>query len=100
MLKLLPGQARLTTICFSQRPDPDLVKLASFALSCPTHIADCERAFSVQNYILTERWASLSPTTCDQLMRICISGPSFTDMPFIEAVERWDSKSNRKLFAH
>ena len=30
---------------------PNLIRLAALALTCPTNTADCERSFSVQNYI-------------------------------------------------
>ena len=78
---------------------PNLIKLASLALTCPTNTADCERSFSVQNYITCQRRASISAITCDHLMRVCICGPSMQQMNFENAVNIWKKKKNRFLFA-
>ena len=67
-------------------------KLASLALTCPTNTADCERSFSVQNYITCQRRASISAITCDHLMRVCICGPSMQQMNFENAVNIWKKK--------
>ena len=68
---------------------PNLIKLASLALTCPTNTADCERSFSVQNYIKCQRGASISAITCDHLMRVCICGTSMLQMNFENAVKIW-----------
>lgn len=77
---------------------PNLICLAALALTCPTNTADCERSFSVQNYITTQKRANISAHTCDQLMRVCITWPKLKDMDFSKAVKLWQSQKRRYLY--
>ena len=77
---------------------PDLKKLTACALTLPVHKAGCERSFSVQNYICTQRRSALTQEHCDQLMGVCIGGPCFKNMPFMRAVHMWAEKHRRYLF--
>ena len=51
---------------------PNLKKLTACALTLSVHTAGCERSFSVQNYIYTQRRSAIRQEHCDQLMRVCI----------------------------
>ena len=76
---------------------PNLSKLLSVVLTHPVHTADCERAFSTQNMIQTQRRNRLSAERCDQLMRVGIEGGELKDFDFKAAVKLW-SKPNRRIF--
>ena len=76
---------------------PNLSKLLSVVLTHPVHTADCERAFSTQNMIQTQRRNRLSAERCDQLMRVGIEGGEMKDSDFKAAVKLW-SKPNRRIF--
>ena len=67
---------------------PNLIILATLALSHPVHTSDCERAFSSQNLVTTPLRDRLAPTTCDKLMRIKIEGPNLLDFGFTKALLR------------
>ena len=86
-------------IKFHKKAFPNLIFLVSLALTCPTNTADCEQSFSVQNYINTQRRASLSAERCDQLKRLCICGHKLNDMDFTTSIKLWQKKVNRLLYA-
>lgn len=79
---------------------PNLIKLAVLALTCAVHTADCERSFSVQNYITTQRRAALSSEKCDMLMRVVILGKKLEEFDFANAVKIWSEAKHRMLFTN
>ena len=83
---------------------PNLITLASLALTHPVHTADCERAFSSQNSVTTATRNRLSSDKCDQLMRVMIEGPSpdaeqneLNDY-FLRALAEWRTIKDRLIF--
>lgn len=79
---------------------PNISLLAALALSHPIHTADCERAFSAQNHVISPLRNRLSPEHCDQLMRLMIEGGGQKDpkIDFNAAVKYWREKKDRHLF--
>ena len=54
---------------------PNIIKVATLALTHPVHTADCERSFSSQNQVTTPLRNRISPDNCQKLMRVMIEGP-------------------------
>lgn len=76
---------------------PNILKLASLALTHPIHSCDVERAFSVQNLTLSALRNRLSPDVCDKLMRIKIEGGSMETFDFASALDKWSKSKHRKI---
>ena len=53
---------------------PSLIKLVQIPLLFPLHTADCERAFSAQNLIVTKLRNRLAPEISDKLLRVRMHG--------------------------
>lgn len=77
---------------------PNMLKLAYYALTHPTHTSDCERSFSNQNAITTTRRNRLSPENIDKIMRIQIQGPLLGAYDFLPALAFWRSLRYRYIF--
>ena len=83
---------------------PNLMTLASLALTHPGHTADCERAFSSQNKVTTPGRNRLSSDSCEMLMRVMIEGPASDEDPevlgdfFIRALTEWRTIKDRLIF--
>jgi len=77
---------------------PNLIKLASLAITCPVNTAGCERGFSVQNQTLTPSRNRMSPETQNLLFNIRINGNSYENFPYERALKSWKSKTGRKMF--
>ena len=73
---------------------PNLLILASLALTLPVNTAGCERGFSAQNRILTSLRNRLTARTQDMLLRVKLH----KNVDFKECVALWKEKNNRKLF--
>ena len=85
--------------CYHKEEFPNLLKLASLAISCPVNTAGCERGFSIQNQTLTPLRNRLNTESQDQLMRIKINGEKYDQFEFNTALELWKSKSKRKIYS-
>lgn len=77
---------------------PNLLLLASLALTHPIHTADCERAFSVQNRLTTAVRNRMSSECCEEHMKVAIEGGGMQDFDFQRAINIWRGKKDRKLF--
>jgi hypothetical protein len=77
---------------------PNLLKLASLALTAPIHTSDCERGFSAQNQTKTPSRNRLLPETVNDVMTVKLEGGSMKDFDFLRALEVWRSEKMRKLF--
>ena len=79
---------------------PNLIKLASLALTHPVHTADCERAFSNQNLVTTALRNRLSAEHIQQLMLVNIEGGPLDQFNFVDAIVNWRSSKKRSIFNH
>ena len=79
---------------------PNLLKLASLALTHPVHTADCERAFSNPNLVTTALQNRLSAEHIQQLMLVNIEGDPLDQFNFVDAVVNWRSSKKRSIFNH
>ncbi len=78
---------------------PNLITLATLALTHPVHTSDCERAFSAQNLVTTPLRNRLSAEHCDQLMRVMIQGETLSNFDFIDALKDWRAAKARAIFS-
>ena len=76
-----------------------LLKLAAVALTLPIHTSDCERGFSLQNFLKTSERNRLLPQRVDTLMLISAEGPPIESFNFEPAVRRWQTSKERRIFA-
>ena len=83
---------------FHRKDFPNLIILASLAMSHPIHTADCERTFSSQNTITTALRNRLGSDTIDQLMRVHIEGQKLQDFDFIGALQSYRTTKTRVIF--
>ena len=83
---------------FHSEEFPNLIKLATLALTHPVHTSDCERAFSAQNSVTTPLRNRLSPEHCGQLMRVMIQAPVLQNFDFKGALKVWKRTKSRKIF--
>jgi hypothetical protein len=79
---------------------PNLMKLAELALIMPYHTADCERAFSVQNHLKSDKRNRLLEKNLNVLMTIKVAGPAVSEYDFSKAVRIWRKKVSRRLCEH
>ena len=77
---------------------PNLTTLAALALAHPIHTADCERAFSSQNHVVSPLRNRISPEHCDQLMRVLIEGGTLERFEWNACVVKWRQPKERVLF--
>ena len=61
---------------------PNLATLAGFTLAHPIHTADCERAFSSQNHIISPLRDHLSSDHFGQMMKIMIEGGKLQEFDY------------------
>ena len=73
---------------------PTLIKLASFALTCPAQTADCERGFSAQNRIMTCLRNRLLPETQNKLLLVKLGQANVH-----KALDLW-AKSKKRLITN
>ena len=66
---------------------PNLIIVATLALTHPVHTADCERAFSSQNRVTTSLRNRISSENCEKLMKVMIEGPDMKDFDFVSALK-------------
>ena len=78
---------------------PNLIKLAQITLLLPLHTADCERAFSAKNLILTKMRNRLAPEISDKLLRIRIHGKGLKEHDFSKTLVIWHQQKKRFLKA-
>ena len=77
---------------------PNLLLLASLALTSAVHTAGCERGFSVQNKILTKFRNRLTVNKQGKLMRVKLC--PFKRNDFVEkALSVWKNIKDRRLYA-
>ena len=74
---------------------PNLLKLASLAITSAVHTAGCERAFSVQNRILTKSRSRLNITTQDQLMAVKMCP---VPIDYEAVIQLWKNKKERRIY--
>lgn len=77
---------------------PNLIKLATIALTVPVQTAICERGFSVQNNIKTAHRNRLGDLRLRILMTISIEGPPIRDFDAKKALIEFKTKKNRRIF--
>lgn len=74
---------------------PNLIKLASLAITSAVHTAGCERGFSVQNKILNKSRNRLTITTQDQLMGVKLCS---VPIDYEAVVQLWKNKKERRVY--
>ena len=74
---------------------PNMLKLATLALTSPVHTAGCERGFSTQNRILTKSRNRLSVAVQDQLMTVKLRSEAVN---YNEIIQLWRSKKARRVY--
>lgn len=77
---------------------PNMFMLARIALVLPLQTADVERAFSVQNLIVTSQRNKLKAETVDKLMTINMEGPGVEHFDYEAAAEHWRDVKKRNLY--
>lgn len=77
---------------------PNMLILASLALTAPVHTANCERGFSAQNAIKTAHRNRLSSARVDELMVVSLEGPPLKLNNFVPALTHWRNEKDRKIF--
>lgn len=77
---------------------PSLMKLAELALIMPYQTADCERGFSVQNHLKSDKRNRLQEKNLNVLMTIKVAGPPVSKYDFSKAVKIWRQKVKRRLY--
>lgn len=77
---------------------PNLVRLASLAITLPVTTASVERSFSDMKLIKTRLRNRLGEQSLDQTMRICIEGPdTLSDADLVEIITHWKEQKPRRL---
>jgi hypothetical protein len=77
---------------------PNLLKLASIALTLPVQTAICERGFSCQNNIKTAQRNRLSESSLHTLMTISIEGPPLRCFDASRVLQEFKTKKQRRIF--
>ncbi len=78
---------------------PNMLKLAAMGLVLPTHTADCERIFSIQNLVKVPRRNRLSEDKLEACMVIIAEGPEPEQFDWNAALSLWKAAKVRKLYA-
>ena len=74
----------------------NLIKLAELALIMSYQMADCERGFSVQNHIKSQKRHRMKEKHLTDLMTI--KGPPLREYQFSKAVHVWRKKVHRRIY--
>ena len=78
---------------------PNIVSLASLAITLPVTTATVERSFSDMKLIKTRLRNRLGEESLDQAMRICIEGPdTLSDADMVEIITHWKEQKPRRIF--
>ena len=78
---------------------PNIVSLASFAITLPVTTATVERSFSDMKLIKTRLRNRLGEESLDQAMRICIEGPdTLSDADLVEIITHWKEQKPHRIF--
>ena len=77
---------------------PNLITLASLALTAPIHTADCERGFRLQNSLKTSVRNRLGSERVDDLMVVSAEGEDLDQFDFNAALQHWRKKKDRRIF--
>ncbi|KAH7351519.1 hypothetical protein KP509_19G001100 [Ceratopteris richardii] len=75
---------------------PSLMRLWQIILVLPISSVPCERGFSKQNLIKTDKRQSLNLTTLEMLMRISILGPSYSLVDWERIYAIWQEAKHRR----
>ena len=78
---------------------PNIVSLASLAITLPVTTASVERSFNDMKLIKTRLRNRLGEESLDQAMRICIEGPdTLSDADLVEIITHWKEQKARRIF--
>lgn len=77
---------------------PNLITLASLALTAPIHTADCERGFRLQNSLKTSVRNRLGSERVDDFMVVSAEGEDLDQFDFNAALQHWRKKKDRRIF--
>ncbi|KAH7332329.1 hypothetical protein KP509_20G082300 [Ceratopteris richardii] len=80
-----------------QETFPNLLKLWQILLVLPISSIPCERGFSKQNIIKTDRRQHLKVDTLDMLMRISMLGPSCDLLNWEKIYDIWEKSKDRRV---
>ena len=74
---------------------PNLITLATLALTSAVHTAGCERGFRVQNRILTKYRTRMNVDKQDKVMRIKLKSGEINNE---NAIKVWREENERRLY--
>ncbi|KAH7444814.1 hypothetical protein KP509_02G093100 [Ceratopteris richardii] len=77
---------------------PNLMKLWRAILVIPASTIACERGFSKQNLIKSDRRSSLIVNTLDHLMRVSTIGPNIDEVDWNRVFELWKESKSRRMY--
>ncbi|KAH7295154.1 hypothetical protein KP509_27G035000 [Ceratopteris richardii] len=77
---------------------PNLMKLWQVILIIPTSTDACERGFSKQNLIKSDRRSRLTVNTLDHLMRVSTIGPNIDEVDSNCVFELWKESKRRRMY--
>ncbi|KAH7442329.1 hypothetical protein KP509_03G082600 [Ceratopteris richardii] len=77
---------------------PNLMKLWQEILVIPTSIVACERGFSKQNLIKSDRRSRLTVNTLDHLIRVSTIGSNIDEVDWNRVFELWKESKSRRMY--